>query len=218
MTEPSTPKPVSAGMIASIIFGNLLPVAGVLFLGWDAGMILILYWIENFIVGAFTLPRILMAQGPPPVAGSAIGGTPALSRLATAAFFVVHYGGFWLGHGVFAFLLAGQISDGSPSSTDNGWGLVIAVLAMVAFQGIQFWQTWIKPRAWRLAAPAAEMFRPYGRVFVLHLTVLLGAFGLHAIGAPTWTILLLCVGKMILELGGALGFGRGERGPVDQST
>ena len=62
------------------------------------------------------------------------------------------------------------------------------------------------------------MFRPYGRVFVLHITVLLGAFGLHAIGAPTWTILLLCVGKMVLELGAVLGFGRGEHGRVDQST
>lgn len=218
MTEARTDKPPSTGAILSIVFGNLLPIAGVLFLGWDAGMILILYWIETFIVGAYTLPRILMAEGPPPTEGSTIGGTPPVSRLITAVFFVVHYGGFWLGHGVFAFLIAGQISNGDPSPTDDGLGFILAVLAMIVFQGIQFWQTWIKPRAWRTATPAAEMFRPYGRVFVLHITVLLGAFGLHAIGAPTWTILLLCVGKMVLELGAVLGFGRSERGRVDQST
>ena len=218
MSQVDTARPATPGAILAIILGNLLPVFGVLLLGWDAGMILILYWIENLIVGAYTLPRILMSEGPPPTDDSVIGGTPLAARIGTALFFIVHYGGFWLGHGVIAFLLAGEISSGTPSPTDDGWGFWLAVAAMVIFQGVQFWQSWIKPRAWRTATPGGEMFRPYGRVFVLHLTVLLGAFGLHAVGAPTWTMLLLCLGKMALELGGALGFGNRSSGRVDRST
>lgn len=215
---PSPTRQAGPGTIFGIILGNLLPMIGVLFLSWDAGMILILYWVENFIVGAYTLPRILMASGPPPAPGSVIGGTPLAGRIGVALFFIVHYGGFWLGHGVFAFLIAGQITDGHASPTDDGWGFWIAVAAMFVFQGIQFWQSWIQPRAWVNATPGGEMFKPYGRVAVLHLTVLLGAFGLHAIGAPTWTMLLLCVGKMILELGAVAGFKLRDDRPVDRST
>jgi len=217
-TGPSSARPAGILALIGIVLGNLLPVLGVLFLGWDAGMILILYWIENLVVGIFTLPRILMASGPPPAPGSVIGGSPLPARIGTALFFIVHYGGFWLGHGVFAFLLAGQISGGHASPTDDGWGFWIAVAALFVFQGIQFWQSWIKPRAWVHATPGGEMFKPYGRVAVLHLTVLLGAFGLNAIGAPTWTMLLLCVGKMIIELGGAVGLKLGDDRPVDRST
>lgn len=218
MTSVAGRTPTSAGTILSIIIGNMLPVFGVLFLKWDAGMILILYWIENFIVGAYTLPRILMAEGPPPADDSAIGGSPLAARIGTALFFTVHYGGFWLGHGVFAFLLAGEISNGSPSPTDSGWGFWLAVLTMVVLEGVRFWQAWVKPRAWRTATPSGEMFKPYGRVFVLHITVLLGAMGLYAIGAPAWTMLLLCVGKMVLELGVNLGWDSREPDAIDHST
>jgi len=220
MSHTTSPQGQGAGVgtVVGIVLGNMLPVVGVLFLGWDAGMILILYWIENLIVGLFTLPRILMASGPPPPPGSVIGGSLMPARIGIALFFIVHYGGFWLGHGVFAFLLAGQISGGHASPTDDGWGFWIAVGAMFVFQGIQFWQAWIKPHAWVEATPGGEMFKPYGRVAVLHLTVLLGAFGLHAIGAPTWTMLLLCVGKMVLELGAAVGLKLGDNRPVDRST
>ena len=63
----------------------------------------------------------------------------------------------------------------------------------------------LRPKAWETANAKMEMFLPYPRVMVLHITVLLGAAGLNAIGAPTWTMLLLCIGKMAIELTGTLG-------------
>ncbi len=187
-----------------IVFGNLLPVFGVLFLDWDPGMILILYWIENFFVGLFTVPRILMAQGPLPAVGSVIGGTPFVQRLGTAAFFTFHYGVFWIVHGAFAMMLASEISpDESSPGEMRGFGY--AIIGILIIQAMQFWQAWIRPRAYETANPKLEMFLPYPRVMVLHITVLLGAMGLNAIGAPTWTMLLLCIGKMIIELVGTLG-------------
>ena len=186
------------------MFGNLLPVFGVLFLNWDPGMILILYWIENVFIGLFTVPRILMAQGPPPSAGSVIGGTPFVQRLGTAAFFTFHYGVFWIVHGFFALLLAGEISPGESSPEDMR-GVGLAIIGIFIIQAMQFWQAWLRPKAWETANAKMEMFLPYPRVMVLHITVLLGAAGLNAIGAPTWTMLLLCIGKMAIELTGTLG-------------
>lgn len=223
--------PLSKRGIAGIVIGNLLPVFGVLFLGWDAGLILILYWIENLIVGAFTLPRILTAMGPAPAQGSAIGGSTLGGRLFIAIFFCFHYGMFWIGHGVFALMLVSSFGSssvnteaagpveavGSMAVSEEAISFLIAVGAMVVIHAVAFWRTWIQPRAWRTASPNEEMFRPYGRIFVLHLTVLLGAFGLSSVGAPAWTMIVLCVGKMALELGLA-GVSLLGRRRVDQST
>lgn len=223
------PTPASPRVLAGIVIGNLIPIAGVLFLGWDAGAILILYWIENFIVGAFTLPRILMAQGPAPAPGSAIGGTPLASRVFMAVFFCVHYGIFWIGHGVFALMLAASFRSqaaladnpvdavGAMAGGEAAVSFLIAIAAMVVLHAFGFWREFLKTGLWRTATPNGEMFRPYGRLFVLHLTVLLGAFGLASVGAPAWTMIVLCVGKMVLELALA-GASRIRPKPVDQST
>ncbi len=40
--------------VAALIVANLVPLAGVLLFGWDVMTILVLYWIENGIVGLST--------------------------------------------------------------------------------------------------------------------------------------------------------------------
>ena len=185
---------------AAIVIANLVPIAGVLFLGWSAGQILILYWIENFIIGLFTVPRILMARGenPPGTKGSA-------GRAGTALFFLAHYGLFWVVHGVFAAILAFRLPGGEAVGALTAASFGAAVLAMFVIHGLIFSQQWLRSDARVTATPIGEMFRPYGRLIVLHVTVLLGAFGLSELGAPAWTITLLCLGKMTVELGAELG-------------
>ena len=202
--DPNGPR---AGLrtVAAIVIGNLIPILGVLFLGWSAGQILILYWIENAIVGFYALLRILSAQAEDTNLSGNVSG-----RLGVAAFFTVHYGIFWAVHGVFANLLAYSFHD-TPEATV--WTVVsfgLAVLAMIVAHGLIF-ARWLRGGSARTATPGGEMFRPYGRLVVLHVTVLLGAFGLSQLGAPAWTVTLLCVGKMVLELGVEAGrrlFGR----------
>jgi hypothetical protein len=41
----------------------------------------------------------------------------------------------------------------------------------------------------------------YGRVVVLHLTILLGAFATAILGGPIWILLILVAGKTVLDLG-----------------
>lgn len=233
--ETEQPQRLRKRAVVGIIVGNLIPVLGVLSLGWDAGAILILYWIENFIVGAFTVPRILTAQGPAPAPGSVLGGTPLAARIPLALFFCVHYGIFWAVHGVFTFLLAASFGSGAPGDPFAGvgspkeeaasflggdvfWTFGLGVLALVAIHAVGFWRDWIRSDLRRTATPSEEMFRPYGRLIVLHVTILLGAFGLASVGAPAWTMLLLCVGKMAIELAGLAGKTIFKLRPVDQSS
>lgn len=177
--------------IATALFGNLIPAVGVAFLGWSASQILILYWIENVILGLLTIPRIVAA------------GRGQSRGVGLALFFVAHYGLFCLGHLVFVVVLvAGLVSGGDDLVTDTGdlRGFQLAVVAVAGLHLFSQIREWWLPKRWREAEPGAEMFRPYGRIFVLHLTVLLGAWLIVGSGAPAATILLLCALKAALEL------------------
>lgn len=187
--------------VAGVMAANLIPVFGVVFLGWDAVQILILYWAENVLLGLLTIPRLVVASRDKPGAA-----------LFLAGFFTVHYGLFCLAHLFFAMLLIGDVAD-------RGGTMVGAVLAIVRQPGFQWAvaalavlnlatqiREWWWPGRWRDADPKVEMFRPYGRIFVLHLTVLIGAGMVMSFGGPTGAVLILCLMKAALELG-LLAFG-----------
>ena len=49
--------------MAALLVANAIPLIGVLFFGWSLLTILVIYWLENGIVGFWNVPRILLAQG-----------------------------------------------------------------------------------------------------------------------------------------------------------
>ena len=55
-TPTKTEKPVSTWVL---LVANLVPLAGVLFWGWDAFALLALFWMENVVVGVFSALRML---------------------------------------------------------------------------------------------------------------------------------------------------------------
>ena len=83
--------------VALLVASNLLPLVGVLFWGWNLWSIIILYWIENGIVGALNVPKMLLARAERLRAGP-------LGRVLMTGFFCVHYGIFWFVHGIFVWL------------------------------------------------------------------------------------------------------------------
>lgn len=185
-----------------IVLLNLIPVAGVAFLGWDAGYILLLYWAENLVMGGIALIRILTARGdergPNP---QGLG-----SRLGLGCFFVIHYGIFCLGHGAFAASMASRLSPGGAGREDlwartfGDRSFQIALLATAVIQVVILVRDWWMAGRWKQSSPGLEMFKPYGRIAVLHVTIILGAWGLAVVNASTSAVLVLCLMKLILEL------------------
>src|SRR4051812_25735615 len=50
-----------------LVASNLVPLAGVAFGGWRLGSVMVLYWLENGIVGIVTVARLLLVTfGPQP--------------------------------------------------------------------------------------------------------------------------------------------------------
>jgi hypothetical protein len=178
---------------------NLVPVAGVLWAGWSPLQLLLLYWVENVAVGVFNWLKLRGFEAHRP------SDPPEPMQLSS--FFAMHYGMFTLVHGVFA-LVVGMIyagSQASPGSVDAldwlGFGAAALSLAAIHFTD---WLRWRAAKGWNEGSADALMFAPYGRVIVMHLTVLGGAFILAATRAPVAWVALLAVLKTFIETGWAM--------------
>ncbi|MGQ0607108.1 MAG: DUF6498-containing protein [Chloroflexota bacterium] len=203
---------------AVLIAVNLVPLIGVAFWGWSLMMILVLYWIESGIVGFINVFKIARAEGPTTVGagGSRIrfrmsGVATKLARGGLIAFFILHYGLFWVGHGVFVFLLplfAGLASMGTDPSGFGAAafgplpmeGVLLSAAALTVSHGTSFFVNFLGRREYLRVAPEQQMFSVYGRVIVLHGTILGGAFLVGFFGTPLAALVLLVALKTATDL------------------
>ena len=176
--------------IALLIGANLIPLVGVVAFGWDVLSVLAMYWLENCVVGLLNIGRMAFAGGAP-------ASGPA-SKIALIPFFTIHYGIFWVVHGVFVFALPGLA--GAGSSDASAAVIAIGALALALSHGASFVLNYVGRGEYRHATVGGLFVAPYGRVVVLHLTVLLGGFVALAAGGPVALVALLVVLKTALDL------------------
>jgi hypothetical protein len=252
-----------------LVAANAIPLVGVLFFGWSLLTILVLFWIENGIVGLWNIPRILLARGSiipslPDIpadaamdatgdaqaaaalrqrwyqaqarrslqAGGMRGMTPvgtmplnlgAATSVGMAVFFAIHYGIFWAVHGIFVFALPSFLAGAGGTCFEEGlpaglpldsaffcaspfgqvvWSNVaLAAVALFLSHGASFFLNYIGKREYLTTSPARQMFAPYGRVVVLHVTIIFGAFLIAFLGAPIGALLVLVIAKTAFDLG-----------------
>jgi Family of unknown function (DUF6498) len=198
----------SVGALVALIVANLVPLLGVLFFGWNVWMILIVYWLENGVVGVVNVLKMLKAQGPAEGSTSwRVNGRPAtgLSRASLVPFFIVHYGIFWLVHGIFVWTLPlfGSMEASTVDMTEGFQPLTIpfAVLVLAISHGLSYWFNFIKGGEYLRVSAAAQMFAPYGRLVVLHVTIIIGGMAIAFTGAPAAAVAILVALKTALDVG-----------------
>jgi hypothetical protein len=182
---------------------DLLPIYAVLAWGWNAVPLVMLYWMENVIIGVMTVPRLL-------VSGARFGIGGVIGGAFMSAFFAFHYGMFCFVHGVFlvAFAsfsgsegmasapfmdIAGIFQFGLASGLHIDW----IIYALVAFQILVFAVEFIWKGEWKRANPGEEMAAPYGRIVILHFGIFLGAGALFFLGQPMAGVLALIVFRAV---------------------
>lgn len=193
--------------LAALVVVNLVPLAGVLLWGWDVGALVVLYWSENLILGTYTIVKMLAA--------SPLGG------LFSALFFLIHYGGFCAVHGVFVLALTMDVEpnfiEGDPwplflvfvqlllsvvqqvlSLAPPEWLFAFAALAVS--HGISLVGNYFLGGEYRNQTVKSLMSAPYKRIVVLHVAILLGGFGVMALGSPLPLVVLLVGLKIGLDL------------------
>jgi hypothetical protein len=212
----------SVGAVVALVVANAIPLIGVLFFGWSVWTILIVYWLENGIVGAFNVMKMARAQGDDDSAatGWSINGRPAsgMAKAGLIPFFVMHYGLFWVVHGVFVFTLPLFASFGTDGPdigpAPDVWTILLAVVALFISHGLSYLFNYIGSGEYLRTSPVGQMFAPYGRLVVLHVTIIFGAIAISMTGAPVAAIVILVVFKTALDLALHLREHRGSGQPT----
>ena len=211
MTDTENVKPAAWWHRSSakvLLIVNVVPLMGVAFLGWDIFPVMVVYWLENLVIGFFTVLKILVAAGP----GKNGGPAPhVLGRIPMVAFFTVHYGMFCLVHGMFVFSLFGQDADLAAMVVENPTDLDVLMTLLVESQllvvlvvlfishAYSFADNFIRAGEYQRVSPDHMFASPYGRIVVLHLVVLAGGFLVASSGSAIWALVLLVILKTVLD-------------------
>jgi hypothetical protein len=198
----------SAGAIVALVVANLIPLFGVLFLGWSVWNILVIYWLENGIVGVINVLKMSAATGEEATglaAALTINGQPASSMSKV---------GLWFVHGIFVLTLPVFLSLASDTPMELGLGAVLfAAVGLAVSHGLSFWWNFLRGGEYRRTTPAALMFAPYRRLVALHLTIIFGALAVMLTGAPIVAVAILVGIKTLIDLGLHLAEHRGVASP-----
>ena len=197
----------------ALLAANSIPLVGVIFLGWDVFSIVLLYWAENLAVGFYNVLKMAFVKVDQP--------KDHLGKLFFIPFFCVHFGGFTAAHGMFILLIFKKGSGEFMS--ENPWpcflvflqllfnvikqvyaiipaDMKFALLALFVSHGISFVYNYFLKGECKRESINSLMGKPYVRVVVLHITVLVGGFLSMALGEPAALLFVLVILKIGLDV------------------
>jgi hypothetical protein len=186
--------------VIALLAANVLPLFGVLFFKWEVFPLMLLFWMENVVVGIINVLKMALAPTE--------DGAGMLNKLFLIPFFCAHYGIFTLVHGMFVIgLFGGGFRAGGPGPDPGALVSAIReqhlqwiVLAMAASHGFSFFHNYLARNERANANVQSLMVSPYGRVIVLHVAILGGAFLIAALRSPIWGLILLIALKTTLDV------------------
>lgn len=201
---------------------NLLPIGGVVWFGWSVLELLLLYWTESVAIGVINVLRMLASNPASPLAGFAGSNSripdAAREALATSGarragqslkfflvpFFVIHYGAFCFAHltAVVSIFANGRLTTdlfgALPTLTDPVFWWVVSFIFCSHLYS--FFANFIGQGEFRRTGVAALMQRPYGRIMVMHITVILGAALIEWLDSPLPMLFVLVAAKTVVDL------------------
>ena len=88
-----------------------------------------------------------------------------------------------------------------PAADDGLVHLQAKAFAWITSHGASFFLNYLGRGEYLTATPGGQMGRVYGRVVVLHLTIIFGSFVVAFLGSPIGALLVLVVLKTAFDLG-----------------
>jgi hypothetical protein len=119
-------------------------------------------------------------------------------------FFILHYGMFCYGHlsAVVGFFgnrgLSGGIGNAIPALANASFW--ISVTAIAVSHLFSYFNNFLGKGEFKRVGLATLMHRPYGRIMVMHVSIIFGAGGAMLLGNPLPVLLVLVVAKTLLDL------------------
>jgi len=170
--------------------------------------VLLLFWFENVVIGIFNVLRMITVTS---------GGWPGqVAKLFLIPFFVIHYGMFTLAHVAFLLVLFGgqafpghlahaKLTGHFSMPVSAMWhaltpAVVLAACGLVASHGISFVSNFIGRGEFRRINIGELMLKPYGRIAVLQITIILGGLLAIKTGSPQFAVALLVLLKIAMDV------------------
>lgn len=163
------------------------------FLNWNISTILFLYWTESGVIGFYNIFKILKASKPSE-SDLVISGSikRKVGKLFIVIFFIIHFGGFMLGH--YTFL----VKFFNPYLNVNY--LLFPIFGLFLSHGVSFVYNFLGNKEYLYMTPNQQMAEPYKRVMIMHITILFGGFLVQKYGLPIYTLLLMIFLKLVVDL------------------
>ncbi len=185
----------------ALIAANMIPIGGVLWFGWDAAIIMSVYWTETLIIGFYAVLRIISAP---------LERISLIKKLGGTCFFLWFFGWFCSGLGVAVIVLffvyphtTSEVCGIPPTVPEDiykpSWPgpfalfelgidtvrllyyllpskVTIMICSLVLSHGVSFvWDYLVKGNR-NKANLSGLIEEPFGRVIILHGAVMIGGF------------------------------------------
>jgi len=201
--------------ICALTAANLAPLVGVALFGWDAAVIVLLYWTENVVLGFYNVLKLALLKAEHPLVH--------IGKLFSIPFFCLHFGGFCAVHGFFllAFFKLGEGPDSLfPEHTWPGhlvflqllisviatvWrhhpeGFEWPVLCLFVSHGISFVQNYVRKGEYASLTTQKLMGQPYKRIVLLHVAIIAGGVPIMMLGSPVPLLVILVFLKVGMDI------------------
>lgn len=168
-----------------LVLANIVPLLGVLFLGWDGKGIFVIYILETVLIGILNVLKMLVVyilngtrNEPPPSPGDNVGG------FFIIPFFIFHYYFFIFVQTVlfFAFSSIWDHSIKEPFMVISNFVPYLsgetkyALLSLLAANLTYFIDGFVLSGKYKTETLSGLMFQPYKRIFVQQFVVIFGGF------------------------------------------
>jgi hypothetical protein len=202
----------SARILLSV---NIIPVIGVIFFEWNLFSIMLLYWLENLVIGFYGVLKIkktnhylILKQENLPATSSLV------ATWRQIMVFIFDYGLFTLVHGVFVFIIFGASTATSSTIANLGpvniseiiWpevsilGVSISFLMMIVSHGFSYHDNFIIKEEYKNCTINYLQKNPFKRVIAMHFIIVISGFIVLALGYSKLTIILLIILKTLIDL------------------
>jgi hypothetical protein len=187
LPPPSLTSPSGVALIAA----NLVPLAGVLFFGWDLASVMVLFWAESAVIGFYTALKMAV-----------VGKSAALLMVP---FFVGHFGGFMAGHFllIYSLFVRGAEAGPAPGAREALQGIFsplwLSLAALVISHGVSFIDNFLGRREYAGTTVKALMRTPYNRIVVMQLALIFGGWIILLLESPVPALALLVLFKTALD-------------------
>jgi hypothetical protein len=185
---PSITSPSGLALIAA----NLVPLAGVLFFGWDLASVIVLFWAESAVIGFYTALKMAVVG--------------KFAALVMVPFFIGHFGGFMAGHFllIYEFFVRGAFATGPAPAVRGALYAIFTPLwaslaALFISHGVSFVDNFLGRREYVGTTMNALMIAPYRRIMVMQVALIVGGWIILLLKTPVPALALLILLKTALD-------------------